>query len=451
MSNFVASLMGTQSSESSQDTPKATKSPAGEKQNSDSQSDNKTSNQNTSKSSDEASPGDDKLAKAAKDLEEKGHPEMSNFVASLVGDKPEQSQQAEQATDSRDVSKKADGTFRDTERNALNAQPNNKMGTPDVASISQEAQPAMPSFKSDSKSSSEQCPQINGNGQEKDDQNVFDNMGRPAQVNRRIEIPLQRPQKKENGVQQADGQKSNNISKDLGDFEDLPGVDDLPSTDDLPGKPEDDSPDPPEEFLDPSVHSTGAASIDPIPKIPKIPHIDASPPFNLERLAQGLAGYAVDDVGNIVDESGEVLGHATGDLPAMVGKKVSDNGEIYGDDDEIVGYVSDNFVNPPSPTEIPEDVIGGLRVDHKGNILDLEGNIIGKFNQPLGKNGSTPKPASKGDADNKPKTEQKPKINAQTGAAGSPSDLFLDVKSTNDGIQLTIRIPTMYSRPSSES
>ncbi|KAI0505232.1 hypothetical protein F5B22DRAFT_534610 [Xylaria bambusicola] len=411
MSSFVTSLMDSHSSESSENTPKVTKSPAGEEQSSNNQTNDNdnTGDQKNLGESDQA-PSKDKLEAAPAS-----------------------------------VSKTADGTFRDTERDnerdTSAAQPTNKMGDPNVANISKAAQPAVPGAKSDNKASS-QRPQINGDGQEKDS-HVIDNMGRPAHVERRIEIPLQRQSKDGNGSKLAEAQKSKTGSKDLGDFEDLP------STNDLPDIPNEDSPDPPEEILDPSVHSTEAANITPIPKIPKIPHIDSLAPFNLQRLAEGLAGHEIDDVGNIVDESGEVLGHATGDLPAMVGKKVSENGEVYGDDGEIVGYVSDNFINPPSPTEIPGDVIGGLRVDHKGNILDQDGNIIGKFNRPLGNNNSSSKPSHKNDSEGKPKEEQKPKVNAQNG--GSPSDLFLDVKSTNDGIQLTIRIPTTFSRPSPES
>ncbi|KAI1276980.1 hypothetical protein F5Y07DRAFT_388799 [Xylaria sp. FL0933] len=407
MGDFVTSLVGNQSSDSSENTPRATKSPAGEAQGpneEDNQDDRATSKQqNKSPEASEEAPANGKL-----------EPEPAN------------------------LSKTADGTFRDTEDTKPAAQPANKMGEPDVSSISEDAHPAVPNAASNTKQSSKR-PQHDD--QDKD-AHVMDNMGRPTHVERSIEIPFQRPQKQVNGSQQHEKQRN-----DLGDFEDLPSVDNLPSTDDLPTIPEDESPDPPEEILDPSVHSTTSSSITPIPKIPKIAHIDSSPPANLQRLAQGLAGHAVDDVGNIVDESGEVLGHATGDLPAMVGKKVSDDGEIYGDGGEIVGYVSDNFVSPPSPTEIPGDVLGGLKVDHKGNILDSEGKIIGKFHQPPEKMSS--RKSSKAEEEEKPREDQKPKVNAQTG--GSPSDLFLDVKSTTDGIQLTIRIPTTFSRPSPES
>ncbi|KAI0856963.1 hypothetical protein F4860DRAFT_518377 [Xylaria cubensis] len=422
-------------------------------------------------------------ADIAKYFKDQGFPEMSSFVTSLTGGgshdsgentpraaKPSvdgtqsPSNRASQVTNGQknerlgrassqqqsqdrtkpnqpkaaDVSKTADGTFRDTKDNESITKPTNKMGEPNVSNISQTAHPTIPSANSDTTKRPHGTPQTD----DKDgDSHVIDNMGRPTHVERSIEIPFQRPGKK--STSPPEYEKKRRESKDLGDFEDLPSVENLPSTDDLPAIPGDDSEDPPEELLDPSVHAT-SSSITPIPKIPKIPHIDSSPPVELGRLAQGLAGHVVDDVGNIVDEEGEVLGHATGDLPAMVGKKVSDDGEIYGDGGEIVGYVSQNFVNPPSPTEIPGDLLGRLRVDHQGNILDSDDKIIGKFHDP-------PKPSaksSKAEPGEKSKEEQKPKVNAQNG--GSPSDLFLDVKSTTDGIQLTIRIPTTFSRQPSE-
>ncbi|KAF2971607.1 hypothetical protein GQX73_g1991 [Xylaria multiplex] len=409
MSDFVSSLIGNRPSSSGDNTPRASKSPADERQSSNNQADPVTRDQNLDKPDvSEETPTGDKLVEPA------------------------------------NVSKIADGAFRDTKGGKSIAEPKNKMGKPDVANISRTAHPAIPSVASDIKQQASKIPQLNGHDS---DAQVIDNMGRPTHVERSIEIPFQRPAKKDNTSPPPEIQRTE--STDLGDFEDLPGANDLPSTNNLPDIPEDDSQDPPEEVLDPTVHSTSSSSITPIPRIPRIPHIESLPPAGLPRLAQGLAGHAIDDVGNIVDESGEVLGHATGDLPAMVGKKVSDNGEVYGDGGEIVGYVAENFVDPPPPTEIPGDVLGGLKVDHKGNILDSDGNIIGKFHQPPGGKGSSPKPSAKRESEEKSKEEQKPKVNAHTG--GSPSDLFLDVKSTTDGIQLTIRIPTTFSRSSSES
>ncbi|KAK6193039.1 hypothetical protein LQW54_012866 [Pestalotiopsis sp. IQ-011] len=277
-----------------------------------------------------------------------------------------------------------------------------------------------------------------------------DNMGRPAHINRRIDIPLPRPERRPSSKSGMD----------------MPEVDKLRSTDGLNNV--NDLEDPPEEFLDPSVHSPQqpSANISPVPKIQKVNPIDSQPPPDLARLANGLAGYTVDDVGNVVDESGKVLGHATGDLPCMIGKKIADNGEVYGDNGELIGYVTENFTGhpPPAPdanksgaggasaskdTPLP----GGLCVDHDGNILDASGNVIGKMHskptQPAnalgpynGKAEDAPKTETNGEQD-KPEGE-KPKAKFEEG--GIPADIFLDVKSTPDGIQVTIRIPTIFKQ-----
>lgn len=399
----------------------------------------------------------------AKYFKDQGNTEMSNFVTSLAGQQSlspndrastaalSPGSGAQSPADPNklprpsQVSKAADGTFRDTTGSESTAQPASNIGEPNVSKISQEAKPAIPGATSGNKQQSSARTD-----DQHEDAHVVDNMGRPAHVQRSIDIPLQRPGKAPNGSPNPERQRRE--SQDLGDFEDLPGTENLPNTSNLPDISEVDSQDPPEEILDPSVHATSSTSITPIPKIPKISPIDFSPPADPERLAKGLAGCVIDDIGNIVgDTEDEVLGHATGDLPAMVGKKVSDNGEVYDDDGEVIGYVSENFMNPPSPTEIPSDFLGRLRVDHTGNILDSDGNIIGKFHQAPAKKGTKPKSSAKPAS---PKTEdeegskegQRPKGNAQTGG-GSPSDLFLDVKSTTDGIQLTIRIPTTFSHP----
>ncbi|EMR69558.1 putative lea domain protein [Eutypa lata UCREL1] len=178
-----------------------------------------------------------------------------------------------------------------------------------------------------------------------------------------------------------------------------------------------------------------------------------APPQNLPQLARGLAGKMVDDVGNVVDESGNVLGHALGDLPAMVGKKVNENGEVYGDDDELIGYVTENFTDSASATQNPGGPWGGLQIDHDGNILDATGSVIGRFFQKPGERGQVPSSGGNAQQDpepaQNPKQEEKPKVNAHTG--GSPSDIFLDVKSTTDGIQLTIRIPTTFGLQRSDT
>lgn len=279
----------------------------------------------------------------------------------------------------------------------------------------------------------------------------FDNMGKPAHIERSIEIPFERSSRRQSVVHSPPPPSKpelGNIANSLGNVKDLPSTENLAGTDDLQEVPDD----PPEEILDPSVHSP-SANVSPIPKIPKITPIGMAPPQNLPQLARGLAGKMVDDVGNVVDESGNVLGHALGDLPAMVGKKVNENGEVYGDDDELIGYVTENFTDSASATQNPGGPWGGLQIDHDGNILDATGSVIGRFFQKPGERGQVPSSGGNAQQDpepaQNPKQEEKPKVNAHTG--GSPSDIFLDVKSTTDGIQLTIRIPTTFGLQRSDT
>lgn len=209
-----------------------------------------------------------------------------------------------------------------------------------------------------------------------------------------------------------------------------------------------------------------------------------------------LVGKTIDEFGDILDQNGAVLGRVEGDLPSMIGRSISNaRGDILGDDGELLGYVaevemgqgeqksSQEQVPTWSLTEVMQAMTaagkgpGGLRVDPFGNILDGEGNVVGSFhdnvsgfgkknvpanggNTPIShakekksrsrapKDKSTPqKEEAKTNAE--PSSQSEPRENAQShrkeDPKESPSDIFLDVKSTTEGIQLTIRIPTVFN------
>ncbi|KAK0621621.1 hypothetical protein B0T17DRAFT_591472 [Bombardia bombarda] len=258
------------------------------------------------------------------------------------------------------------------------------------------------------------------------------------------------------------------------------------------------------------------AYVSPIPKIGSIPQVSAGiqfsppgrpklPPF----VGSFLMGKPVDEYGDVVDDkTGQVLARAGGDLPSIVGRKVSNRqGDILGDDGELLGYVADIEIekknktrsdgSPPGSPSQPRslfEIMGrsnaSLMVDHLGNILDASGNVVGKFhdnNNPLhrkekeereekekaAQSSSLPPPVptssppppppqqqqqqqpetEQGEAGGKEqkrprRTEEERRENAQAwrkeNPGESPSDIFLDVKSTTEGIQLTIRIPTVF-------
>lgn len=204
-----------------------------------------------------------------------------------------------------------------------------------------------------------------------------------------------------------------------------------------------------------------------------------------------LVGKVIDEFGDVLDDEGAVLGRVEGDLPSMVGRTISNaRGDVLGDDDELLGYVAEvetgegqqqESKHQPPTWDLAEVMKamaaagqgpGGLRVDPFGNILDAEGNVVGSFHdnktgfgkkareeahEKAGKassrpSSSAPKPkkaASGDEADSS--SESRPRENAQSHRKEpetrqpSPSDIFLDVKSTTEGIQLTIRIPTVFN------
>lgn len=250
------------------------------------------------------------------------------------------------------------------------------------------------------------------------------------------------------------------------------------------------------------------APIGNIPKIPSVQPISSQPTPPPEESTpkpkkqpvhevskKHLVGRKIDEFGDIIDEDGAVLGRVEGDLPSMIGRSISNaRGDVLGDNRELLGYVAEvetaGEEHPPqeqaptwSLTEVMQAMAaagkgpGGLRVDPFGNILDGEGNVVGSFhdnvsgfgkkNSPA-KGGNTPvsqpnenksrprapktKPSpQKGEAraNTEPSSQPEQRENAQShrkeDPKESPSDIFLDVKSTTEGIQLTIRIPTVFN------
>ncbi|CAH0035834.1 unnamed protein product [Clonostachys rhizophaga] len=205
---------------------------------------------------------------------------------------------------------------------------------------------------------------------------------------------------------------------------------------------------PPTSSQQPASSSPSSSNNKPPPKITPIPRIvptgslrydppgseDPPPPKpRHETLAQGLEGRYVDEFGNVLDWDGTVLGRVEGDLPSMVGRPVSQNGEILDTDGDVVGYVSDNYIQPER-----QELGNGLQVDGEGNIYNQDGAVIGKLNEPPNKDAKSSWPA-------KQRVEAPPPP-PKPASAPNPSEIYLDVKSTFDGIQIIIKIPTIFNR-----
>lgn len=256
------------------------------------------------------------------------------------------------------------------------------------------------------------------------------------------------------------------------------------------------------------------ADVKPIGHIPRIPSIEplgsnphpTPPPEDkhatskkvpiYEAKKDHLVGKTIDEWGDILDDNGDVLGRVEGDLPSMIGRKISNaRGDVLGDDGGLLGYVAEigagkGHSEPPKqavPTWSLDEVQkamaaagkgpGGLRVDPFGNILDADGNSVGSFHDNVSgfgrKSGAFPEDVSDRDAEEskprpkpesrprQPKAKPTPRSEKPEGTATerrdkaqhqrkeenplNPSDIFLDVKSTTEGIQLTIRIPTVFN------
>lgn len=172
-----------------------------------------------------------------------------------------------------------------------------------------------------------------------------------------------------------------------------------------------------------------------------------SQPQSPEKLAAGLDGKYVDEFGNILDWDGTVLGRVEGDLPSMVGRPVMPNGQVLDEDGEVAGHVCENYIKPA----LKPLATGGLKVDDEGNIYDDQDNRIGKLDKPMPSQDGTDKLSENKDKEREQAQGAGSTNNANANApkppgAPRPDELFLDVKSTYDGIQLTIKIPTVFNR-----
>ncbi len=220
-----------------------------------------------------------------------------------------------------------------------------------------------------------------------------------------------------------------------------------------------------------------------------------------EYIGRFLVGKKVNEEGDIVDgESHQILARAGGDLPSIVGLAVSNwKGDILGDDGALLGWIEDLELgqprgDPKSPRtpkslfELMGQRSAGLMVNQHNELLDPSGSVVGTFydnNNPQHRkekeerearakeerkerkkqkreqtereasSSEKPRPSPEDDEgeEEEPKqrarrSESERRQNAESwrkeNPGESPSDIFLDVKSTTEGIQLTIRIPTVF-------
>ena len=107
-----------------------------------------------------------------------------------------------------------------------------------------------------------------------------------------------------------------------------------------------------------------------------------------------LQGQTVGEDGQIAGEDGAPLGKIVeGDLEDVVGQPLNEKGEIRDDEGDVIGKaeviaqdVEDN-VDDGIPQELKDElnpnvsILDGRKVNKKGNILDDEGDVIGKLSE----------------------------------------------------------------------
>ena len=154
----------------------------------------------------------------------------------------------------------------------------------------------------------------------------------------------------------------------------------------------------------------------------------------------------------------------------MIGRAVSAGGKVFDTSGDVAGHVSENYINSSTPTE--DHSSKRLKMDHTGTIYDHNGEVVGKMkdhsnesnagNTGRNNNNNTTSTGcarcQERDRRSDPSHENAAPPRAQEDGTGgttnvphrtatpSPSEIYLDVKSTHDGIQLIIKIPTIFNR-----
>ncbi|KAI7469580.1 hypothetical protein KC351_g13054 [Hortaea werneckii] len=122
-----------------------------------------------------------------------------------------------------------------------------------------------------------------------------------------------------------------------------------------------------------------------------------------EKLAGGplldrriLDGKKINKKGQVLDEDGEVIGELSdGELKDCTGKKINDKGEVLDKNGKVVGHVNivpgeaaenatrdllEELGELPQQSELPGlDILEGLKVNKKGQILNEDGEPIGEL------------------------------------------------------------------------
>ncbi|KAG4276034.1 hypothetical protein FPRO04_14301 [Fusarium proliferatum] len=91
----------------------------------------------------------------------------------------------------------------------------------------------------------------------------------------------------------------------------------------------------------------------------------------------GLKNCIVSKDGKVVNQAGETVGRLViGDAKALVGRAVDDDGEIVDSNGNVIGK-AERWEEPEK--EEKHNPLAGRKVNREGNVVDADGNIIGKL------------------------------------------------------------------------
>ncbi|KAI1436511.1 hypothetical protein GGR50DRAFT_693124 [Xylaria sp. CBS 124048] len=153
-----------------------------------------------------------------------------------------------------------------------------------------------------------------------------------------------------------------------------------------------------------------------------------------------LRDKKVNKIGNIVDENGVVFGHIIeGNPKALNGKKVADNGQIFDDAGQVIGKAEpipdserEDLKEHPPFEEFPNATVGdngdiifegekvGIVIEGdakklKGKTVDPDGDILDKSGNTLGR-------AERWEAESEPEVDMSPLIGKKINKAGNAVD-----------------------------
>lgn len=90
-----------------------------------------------------------------------------------------------------------------------------------------------------------------------------------------------------------------------------------------------------------------------------------------------LKNCTVSKDGKVVNQAGETVGRlVSGDAKALVGRSVDDDGEIVDSNGNVIGK-AERWEEPEK--EKKHNPLAGRKVNREGNVVDADGNIIGKL------------------------------------------------------------------------